>query len=216
MTERDDSFVSRWSKRKRDDRTGQDGEAPSSDAATAEPEPGQPTETEEGDPEVVANLPDIDSLDETSDFTPFMAQGVPEILRRRALRKLWRLNPLLANLDGLNDYDEDFTDAAALVTSIKTVYKVGRGMVEKEPAKETGPEPAQAEGEAPREEISEASESGEYQTGEDETSVGELEEETEANIAESPAPVAPADDNRKSRAEPLRTAAARRWGKSSG
>jgi hypothetical protein len=54
---------------------------------------------------------------------------VPETLRRKALRKLWRLNPVFANLDGLNDYDEDFTDAATAVQAVKTIYKVGRGMV---------------------------------------------------------------------------------------
>jgi hypothetical protein len=33
-------------------------------------------------------------------------------LRQRALRKLWTTNPALAVLDGLNDYDLDYTDAA--------------------------------------------------------------------------------------------------------
>jgi hypothetical protein len=37
-----------------------------------------------------------------------MREGVPEALRNRALRKLWLSDPVLANLDGLNDYDEDF------------------------------------------------------------------------------------------------------------
>jgi hypothetical protein len=48
-------------------------------------------------------------LDAQSDFTPFMRAGVPPALRNQALRLLWRLDPALANLDGLNDYDEDFT-----------------------------------------------------------------------------------------------------------
>ena len=56
-------------------------------------------------------LPDIDSLDAESDFTPFMQAGVPENLQRLALRKLWNSNPILANIDGLNDYDEDFKAA---------------------------------------------------------------------------------------------------------
>ena len=82
--------------------------------------------------DIISKLPDIDSLEEASDFTPFMAKGVPEVLRRRALRKLWRLNPVFANLDGLNDYDEDFTDAATLVEGVKTIYKVGKGMLSDE------------------------------------------------------------------------------------
>ena len=35
------------------------------------------------------------------DFSGFMARNVPDHLRRRALRKLWVSNPVLANLDGL-------------------------------------------------------------------------------------------------------------------
>ena len=70
-----------------------------------------------------------DTLTEEADFTVFMNEAVPEALRRRALRRLWRLNPLYANLDGLNDYDQDYTDAATVVAGLKTLYKVGRGIV---------------------------------------------------------------------------------------
>jgi len=55
------------------------------------------------------NLPDIDTLEEESDFRVFMSDGVPDKLRRLALRKLWSSNPLFGFRDGLNDYDEDFT-----------------------------------------------------------------------------------------------------------
>jgi len=54
---------------------------------------------------------------------------VPERLRRRALRQLWRLNPVLANLDGLNDYDGDFTNAATDAPGVKTAYQVGKGLL---------------------------------------------------------------------------------------
>jgi hypothetical protein len=57
-----------------------------------------------------------------------MRSGVPKRLRNMALRRVWRLDPVLANLDGLNDYDEDYTDAAMLVgAAVKTVYQVGKG-----------------------------------------------------------------------------------------
>jgi hypothetical protein len=42
-----------------------------------------------------------------------MKQAVPEELRRLALRKLWRSDPVLANVDGLNDYDLDYTKLGA-------------------------------------------------------------------------------------------------------
>ncbi|MEE9587788.1 MAG: DUF3306 domain-containing protein, partial [Hyphomicrobiaceae bacterium] len=62
-----------------------------------------------------------------SDFTRFMKAGVPEAIRRRALRQLWLSDPVLANLDGLNDYDEDFTDAKLVVEFLQTSHKVGQG-----------------------------------------------------------------------------------------
>ncbi len=55
------------------------------------------------------NLPEIESLEKESDYTVFLKDGVPEKLRRLALRKLWSSNPLFGFRDGLNDYDEDFT-----------------------------------------------------------------------------------------------------------
>jgi hypothetical protein len=38
---------------------------------------------------------------------------------------------VLANLDGLVDYGEDYTDAATVVENLQTVYQVGKGMVTK-------------------------------------------------------------------------------------
>ena len=75
-------------------------------------------------------LPDPDSLNPGDDFSAFMAKAVPERLRRRALRRLWTSNPVLANLDGLTDYSDDFTDAATVLPDMRTAYEVGRGMFE--------------------------------------------------------------------------------------
>jgi len=76
------------------------------------------------------NLPDPDTLGPGDDFRGFMGRAVPERIRRRALRKLWVSNPVLANLDELVDYGEDFTDAATVVENLQTAYQVGRGMLE--------------------------------------------------------------------------------------
>jgi len=62
------------------------------------------------------DLPDIDSLEADSDYTPFMQAGVPDKLKNLALRKLWKSDPILANVDGLNDYDEDFKLAMEIGT----------------------------------------------------------------------------------------------------
>lgn len=74
------------------------------------------------------DLPDPDTLEPGDDFSRFMASAVPERLRRRALRRLWRSNPTLANLDALVDYGEDFTDAGVATGLIATTYQVGKGM----------------------------------------------------------------------------------------
>ncbi len=83
------------------------------------------------DAEVLAalDLPDPDTLGQGDDFTVFMAKAVPDAIRRRALRTLWRSNPVLANVDMLVDYGEDFTDAATVVENLQTTYQVGKGML---------------------------------------------------------------------------------------
>lgn len=74
------------------------------------------------------DLPDPDSLAEGDDFSIFLKRTVPERIRLRALRRLWTTNPVLANLDGLIDYGEDFTDAANVIENLQTAYRVGEGM----------------------------------------------------------------------------------------
>ena len=102
----------------------------SSGSPLVESEPQDPAiktdEVEELDLEELENI-DIEALDYDADFTKFMQAGVPERLRQRALRRLWGSNPILANVDGLNDYDEDYTDAALAVDVLKTAWKVGQG-----------------------------------------------------------------------------------------
>lgn len=74
-------------------------------------------------------LPDPDSLELGDDIRGFMSKAVPDRLRRRALRQLWRMNPVLANVDGLVDYGQDFTDSAMVVENLQTAYQVGKGML---------------------------------------------------------------------------------------
>ncbi|MES0861511.1 DUF3306 domain-containing protein [Ruegeria sp. SCPT10] len=86
---------------------------------------------EKSDAEILAefDLPDPDNLQAGDDVSGFMAKAVPDRLRRRALRRLWRLNPVLANVDGLVDYGEDYTDAACVIENLQTAYQVGKGML---------------------------------------------------------------------------------------
>jgi len=85
---------------------------------------------ERSDAELLAelDLPDPDTLGPGDDFKAFLTEAVPARLKTRALRRLWVTNPVLANVDGLIDYGEDFTDAAMAVENIQTAYQVGKGM----------------------------------------------------------------------------------------
>lgn len=84
---------------------------------------------EKTDAELLAefDLPDPETLKAGDDFIAFMARAVPDHLRRRALRKLWVSNPVLACLDDLVDYADDYTQASA-VTAFTTTYEIGKGL----------------------------------------------------------------------------------------
>jgi len=74
-------------------------------------------------------LPEPETLGPEGDFKAFLEDGVPQRLKSRALRCLWRSNPILANVDGLVDYGEDFTDASCVIENMQTAYQVGKGML---------------------------------------------------------------------------------------
>lgn len=121
-------FLKRWSRLKREDEAGDAAAAGTERAATAD---GEALAAEEAaiDP---ADLPDVESLDKDSDYTVFMQAGVPDELRTLALRKLFMSNPAFAVLDGLNDYDDDYSTWGIVARKITTAYKAGRGYLEDE------------------------------------------------------------------------------------
>ena len=103
-----ESALSRWSRRKLEAK-----QEPVSVEPAPEPEQvaslEQPSTAEaEAPPLTDADMPDIDTLDENSDFSPFMSAGVSDELRNLALRKLFRA-PVFNIRDGLDEYDEDYT-----------------------------------------------------------------------------------------------------------
>jgi hypothetical protein len=104
-----DQFLERWSQRKaaarKDETDIEASPAAVADALPAESDP-QPELTD-------ADMPPIESLDKDSDYSVFMSPGVSEQLRTIALRKLFHL-PAFNITDGLNDYDEDYTQFAGL------------------------------------------------------------------------------------------------------
>jgi hypothetical protein len=135
MTE--ESVFSRWSRRKRQidaEDVASPADAPSQQPATANPDFPEPdTEQEEAELLERLGLPRPEAMAAGDDFSLFMKAGVPEFLRKRALRVLWRSNPVLANLDGLNDYDEDFRSPEMTRKVLATAYQVGRGFLPADP-----------------------------------------------------------------------------------
>ena len=107
----DEGVLARWSRRKLQDPernaleeqqlTRLDDASPAaSEAIDADPQPAPPLTD--------ADMPDIDSLTEESDFSGFMSSGVSDELRNLALRKLFR-SAVFNQRDGLDEYDEDYT-----------------------------------------------------------------------------------------------------------
>ena len=125
--------LSRWSQRKLAARRGEPVEEPREDeprrdeAVTADASAGEPIAANGAAEEEMPVLPPIEELTAESDYTVFLAEKVPEALRRVALRKLWRSDPVFANRDGLNDYDEDYHAVDTAITRAQTTYQTGRG-----------------------------------------------------------------------------------------
>ena len=146
---------------------------------------------------------DIDAMNYESDYTEFMKDGVPEALKRKALRQLWRSDPILANVDGLCDYDDDFTDAALAVDVLKTVHKVGKGYLtdDEDDAEDTDDiDELEVAEEDNASEVGSADEpveaSGEVATaGADGTPESEVAESTDVDVIEEKSPEA-TDDSR--------------------
>lgn len=135
----DRGFLGRWSRLKQVDREAKAELADVAMADEAQPAEADPAPAEEPGQEATPaesaseELPDIESLTRDSDYTAFMREGVPEDLRNLALRKLWRSDPVFANLDGLNDYDEDFRMVDMAGEVMRSTWKVGSGYDEPKP-----------------------------------------------------------------------------------
>ncbi len=144
------SPLSRWSARKLAARRGEVDDEVVAKAPPVEPAPAEPTPPAQAEAQAeteTPTLPSIDDLDFQSDYTVFLGKNVPEALRRAALRKLWVSDPILANLDGLNDYDEDYNLVDQAITLAQSGYQPGLGYRD-DATNETEPGDAATEGTA--------------------------------------------------------------------
>jgi len=127
-------FLGRWSRRKQTQ--GEEAPAERSQMDDADASEGAAEVTHRNSApiteEELAQLPPAEDLSYESNFKAYLREGVPEVLKRQALRQLWRSNPVLANLDGLAEYDEDFTGGGVLAGTLQSAYKAGKGYFDKE------------------------------------------------------------------------------------
>jgi len=106
-TNQREDFLRRWSRRKAAEEENANKSEPTSASEPVESEPEQqPLKTD-------ADMPPVESIDESTDMRDFFSPEVSDNLRQAALRKLFHL-PKFNIVDGLDDYDDDFTTFAPL------------------------------------------------------------------------------------------------------
>lgn len=111
---RDESFLGRWSRRKRaEPEQRQDEDAKVSSVATAQRaaddagnQTGEPSRNDPAAPP--AGLPNIEDLTPSSDYRRFMQPDVPRASRNAAMKKLFT-DPHFNVMDGLDTYIDDYT-----------------------------------------------------------------------------------------------------------
>jgi hypothetical protein len=110
VSERDEGFLARWSRRKIESRGADAAPAPeavvppigATQVGTAPPAP------MEAVPSAAPPVPPLESLTPHSDFAPFMRAGVDPVTKGEALKTLFS-DPALYPMDGLDVYIDDYS-----------------------------------------------------------------------------------------------------------
>ena len=134
-----ESFISRWSKRKSGIVSDEDNlelnknlkiDEDKKNKKSSEKERDESNYDDLNDEELLEKfkLPNPDKIKKEKGLDVFFKDGVPDRLRQIALRRVWKLNPIIRFADAeINDYHEDFTDAATVIEGMQTAYQVGKG-----------------------------------------------------------------------------------------
>jgi hypothetical protein len=117
-----------WSRRKAAVEAEQKAEADARIESQRAEEDAKLAERSEEELLAEAGLPLPEDVTDGEMVQKFLKSQLPKRLKNRALRTLWRSNPVLACLDGLNDYDTDFTFVTP-AADFKTTYQVGKGLL---------------------------------------------------------------------------------------
>lgn len=116
-----EGFASRWSRRKQE--IAQEADTTRVDVAVEDVVIDEEALAEQRLEKLNAltdeDMPDVETLNENSDFSGFMSTGVSETLRKIALQKLFHGKSYNIR-DGLDEYDGDYTSFEKLDPSIIT------------------------------------------------------------------------------------------------
>lgn len=131
MTDEDNgSFLDRWSRRKR----AAPAPEPAADVAP-DPEAQAREAAAQARNREAAEAIDLTTLSADTDMSLFFRDGVPAVLRQRALAALWRTDAVFSNVDGLVDYGEDFGRSDLVMKTFASAWQAGRGYLkDAEPA----------------------------------------------------------------------------------
>jgi hypothetical protein len=104
----DESFLGRWSRLKAQARERESHPAVAPEERDGDQSPAGVAQAPQDTAPPVVELPDLEQLDQDSDYSAFLTPGVDAALRKRALRKLFS-SPKFNVFDGLDTYRDDFT-----------------------------------------------------------------------------------------------------------
>ena len=105
MSDESETFLSRWSKRKAQARSGATGAEPASEAELSQ-DPGARDTQEEEIP--LEDLPPIESIDASTDLSPWLRKRVPDAWRQAALKRVWASDPAISQFIGLAENSWDW------------------------------------------------------------------------------------------------------------
>lgn len=127
-----ETFFARWSRVKAEAR-------PEVEVAPDLPlEAAAPADVQEDAP--APTLEQVEQLTADSDFTPFVARGVDETVRRAAMKKLFA-DPRFNVMDGLDTYIDDYNKLEPLMPLMVAALNHAKDFIARELAAEENDEP---------------------------------------------------------------------------
>lgn len=151
-----DTFLSRWSRRKRQAEPDPAEQPPTEAESPGLPDPAPPAEPVLSDEDLAA-LPRIEDLTPDTDIRAFLRPGVPAALKNAAMRRMWLLTPAIRDYrDPAVDYAWDWNTPGGVpgdgcAPSAESAARMLRDLVEPRQPRPADPAPEAADtpGDAP-------------------------------------------------------------------